>query len=1535
MKTKRNAQTTMNWIVLTLTFFGVVLVASQGILANETPQPPTITYTPSTETQCDENGKCWVALYSGAQFGQNSTGDWVNASDVLSITKYQDDITFHYDGIKGQYSITFEAGVIHNSNYYSMATIKNMYPQIIFDFPTQKNKGNRKYAVNISNIPVAVQPGLKNITLTYKSHDGFTLADLKQSDKKYQIKDAFELLFNDLTETGFTYEMSFADRRIYIGNFTDDKYIDNSLYLDPTVQLQDNETENTEDVTFCKAYGASVGITKFDISSISSGSTIDNASFNYYIFVDRLLDYDLNIYRIPDQTWTEDDGASSINTTWWTKTDLDSSQSFSNAGVDTWGTMNVTTQVQNGYAAGHSNLTLGFEDPDNPDVGTSDIIYNDYALDVGFFSPPTNDKDIIFYSRAYTDDISKRAYLNISYTESSNTAPTLTANATAPVSVYNTTDLLTNITMTDPEADTLTGYTQHYIDGVTSGGINSQVVVNATNTLISTLSSANFVKGDVLIVEFWAGDGTENTTKSNMTATVLNSVPTIGTPTLNDSTPYTNEGLLCSNGSYSDADDDSANWHYLWYDGNSKIAGQTANTLDLTVSGLDKGDVIKCSTIADDGTVNATAWINSTTATIQNTAPTTTTPTLYPTTAYKTTPLITCNNASVSDDDNDAITWLYQWYVNAGFSVTTQNITNATYSKGDELICEIKANDGTVNSTAYNFTSLTVLNTAPTTPDIDPTTNANISTDYQLITCENSTDADSDTIYYLIYGDTNADPTTLLQNATGTTYNWTGLSLGKNYFKCQSSDLSSYSANTTAYYVDVDVTTPTVNEYYQWDSTNTTVDFGLWTDGFVSVNWNLTDIAGINTSECVIKMRNKNYVSNYTNLSYIDDATHPDYDAVTGYKNLTCYTEDMGGGVTRVSANMTRSYDWRPLNTALDQDSAAHDNSYYSHGGRSTKITFNNITDTINTTFIFLADVGNQTNTVADLLFYSCNSSYVSGDFTTDSNCALVGAANPNATRDVNFNYLIGALETDENGTFGGVVHTETMYGISYCPGCTNTGNSWVTYSTNVYDGHSATSPNQGTAWTTLSGEEFNVVLHVIDNTRLEFNLTIPDNRGNQLSVLQTDDYGVLANLVPFGDIQTDNTTGGLVSYYDIQNVTETGTIWINTTISDPNADTVNCSIYLLNNDSSANQTLLADYSIDGYGICPYEWDTTTIADGDYRLNVTAYDGSLTGFDESAGYIRVDNTNPQIDFVNPTDPNNTNTTANYTYINWTITETNNDTVIINWNGTNTTITNNYINKTGLIEGVYTYYAWANDTAGNTNQTETRTITIDWTNPVLTISSPINTTTLDHTVLYNVSMSESCNLTVSIDGGANTTLCSYCTSYLGDGAYVYTGTHNITYYIIDMVGLTDEGSVTFSITDHVEGGGGEEPTPPAEPPSPEIPIDDDVLIIPTESDIIDRFDAWLDIEIYTNDNVCMIPGINYTTIEYGDNQTLTVPAEGECLKTFSITPRPIVYVITFIVVFMVLSMMWNWQSVSIRKKQLQNKMVQIKYGLRGR
>ena len=118
---------------------------------------------------------------------------------------------------------------------------------------------------------------------------------------------------------------------------------------------------------------------------------------------------------------------------------------------------------------------------------------------------------------------------------------------------------------------------------------------------------------------------------------------------------------------------------------------------------------------------------------------------------------------------------------------------------------------------------------------------------------------------------------------------------------------------------------------------------------------------------------------------------------------------------------------------------------------------------------------------------------------------------------------------------------------------------------------------------------------------------------------------------------------------------------------------------------------------------------------------------SLGNEDGISVTFQIDTTSPLIDFIAPTEPNNTEVFDNQTTINWSITEGNLDTIVIYINATDTFFgTNDFegINKTvtennytfdkddNVSEGWIVLYVWANDTFGKTNQTELRTFLIN-------------------------------------------------------------------------------------------------------------------------------------------------------------------------------------------------------------------------------
>lgn len=105
-----------------------------------------------------------------------------------------------------------------------------------------------------------------------------------------------------------------------------------------------------------------------------------------------------------------------------------------------------------------------------------------------------------------------------------------------------------------------------------------------------------------------------------------------------------------------------------------------------------------------------------------------------------------------------------------------------------------------------------------------------------------------------------------------------------------------------------------------------------------------------------------------------------------------------------------------------------------------------------------------------------------------------------------------------------------------------------------------------------------------------------------------------------------------------------------------------------------------------------------------------------------SGTYGQDVTAPTITFVSPSDADGASVTRNFTYINVTVTdiENNVDTCTLEWDGVNESMTKNatssnntycFVNKTQIIQaGTHTYRVFANDSVNNTGAS-TRTINI--------------------------------------------------------------------------------------------------------------------------------------------------------------------------------------------------------------------------------
>lgn len=281
--------------------------------------------------------------------------------------------------------------------------------------------------------------------------------------------------------------------------------------------------------------------------------------------------------------------------------------------------------------------------------------------------------------------------------------------------------------------------------------------------------------------------------------------------------------------------------------------------------------------------------------------------------------------------------------------------------------------------------------------------------------------------------------------------------------------------------------------------------------------------------------------------------------------------------------------------------------------------------------------------------------------------------------------------------------------------------------------------------------------------------------------------------------------------------------VYVNASVVDSQS---NISAALLEWNGTTNYTMTIVGT--GKNVSAY-YNVTNLNDGVYTYRVYANDSSGNLNVSERRTVTIDTTPPAIDFVSPTPANNTLQNYNYAYINVSVVDTlvSVDSALLEWNGTNESMTkvgtglsvSFYKNKTGLVDGTYTYKVYANDSAGNTNVSETRTLRIDATPPAVAIFLPANNAIVSGTqtikanvtdptsgasaVYANVSNASAFSTyTMSLVSGEGTIYngnwsnASFDTTQFADGRYNvtinatdYAGNSNATVYVSIVINNT--------------------------------------------------------------------------------------------------------------------------------------------------
>ena len=254
----------------------------------------------------------------------------------------------------------------------------------------------------------------------------------------------------------------------------------------------------------------------------------------------------------------------------------------------------------------------------------------------------------------------------------------------------------------------------------------------------STLSSSATSVGDTVTCTVTPDDGTDTGTALSDSVTVTNSAPVMTSVSLTPTTAREGDTLTCTPAA-TDADGDSISYSYAWtVDGSS--TGTTASTLGDSY--WDRGEDVICTVTPSDGTDTGSA-MSSNTVTIANTAPSTSSVSISPSSA-QVGDTLTCS-ATGSDADGDTVSFTYAWTV-GGSSIGSGSTVSSGFSSGDTVTCTATPSDGTDTGTTGSD-SITISNTAPVLGSV-AITPASPTVEDTLTCSASATDADGDTVSF-------------------------------------------------------------------------------------------------------------------------------------------------------------------------------------------------------------------------------------------------------------------------------------------------------------------------------------------------------------------------------------------------------------------------------------------------------------------------------------------------------------------------------------------------------------------------------------------------------------------------------------------------------------------------------------------------------------------------------------------------------------------------------------------------------------------
>jgi hypothetical protein len=220
-------------------------------------------------------------------------------------------------------------------------------------------------------------------------------------------------------------------------------------------------------------------------------------------------------------------------------------------------------------------------------------------------------------------------------------------------------------------------------------------------------------------------------------------------------------------------------------------------------------------------------------------------------------------------------------------------------------------------------------------------------------------------------------------------------------------------------------------------------------------------------------------------------------------------------------------------------------------------------------------------------------------------------------------------------------------------------------------------------------------------------------------------------------------------------------------------------------------------------------WTTTLQENQNYSWNCLTYDdSSLSGWGDTNLTVFIDTLYPTISYENPVETSGDYLNRNYVQVNVSASDSRlaNITIFL-YNSSEdlqqsstSTSTPYFVNFTSITDGVYYFNSSASDSAGNTNSTATRNVTLDTTYPLVDFVSPSTTTgTYSQTYIeVNISVTDTnfANVTFYLynsDGSLNQSNLSTTNPYFINYTLLSDGTYYVNATAYDIVANSNSSS----------------------------------------------------------------------------------------------------------------------------------------------